>query len=203
MRAEDVDLHRLERARYLARNLNLLQGLRWIPFGAYFLLSAGWWGWYEAWRPISSLFAFGAVCLFAWLIGIYYARAFGRVQQLPLDGKQMIALIALTSGMLVVGFFDGQTRPSVGVFAIFVALMLLVYFRTTVGLAIHRLLVVTAIAASALLPFFGALSYEQFYGSVFFFLLGVSCIGVGIVDHLILVRAMKPLPEEDELGRAV
>ena len=169
----------------------------WIPWGLWLLLGAGWWHWYEIWRPISWLLALIPVLLMFWLIDAYYKRTFGRVDAGPTSQAQLMGLVFLGAAMFVTGFIDGKVHPSVSIFGLTVAVMVFVYFWMTIGLKFHRVTMAIAIAASSFLPLSGLVSYEQFSGTILPIVLGVSFVFIGVVDHLLLVRAMKPLPEED------
>lgn len=184
----------LERVRYIASNYHLLQGLKWVLWGMWLLLGAGWWRWYEVWEPISGLLALVPVVLMFWLIDIYYRRNFGWADPRPTSQTQLAGLVFLGAAMFVTGFIDGTVRPSVSIFGLTVAAMMFAYFWMTVGLKFHRVAMVITVAASGFLPLSGLTSYEQ--STILSIVLGASFIFIGVVDHVLLARAMNPIPEE-------
>ena len=196
MRSAREEARNLRRVWYVTENYHLLQGLKWVPWGIWLLLGAGWWNWYETWRPISVFLALIPALLTIWLIDIYYRRTFGWTDAGQTNQAQLVGLMLLGGAMFVAGFVDGRLQPLISIFGLTVATMMFFYFRLTVGLKFHRVAVVLAIATSSFLPLSDLVSYEQF-SAILGAVLGISFIFVGLVDHLLLVRDMQPLPEDD------
>ena len=185
-----------ERARYFTRNYDSLQGLKWLPISAWLLLDAGWWRWYEVWQPISGVLTLALVFLLVWLVGLYYKRTFGRVTPTPASQGQNVGLALLVAAFFITGYVDGVLTPVVIVFSLTVAGLLLFHFWITVDLQAHRVAAVLIIATSSFLPLSGLDSYQQFSGTVLLVILAAAFAFVGIVDHLLLARTLKFVPEE-------
>ena len=186
-----------ERARYFTRNYESLQGLKWLPISIWLLLDAGWWRWYEIWQPISGVSTLILAFLLMWLIDVYYKRTFGRVATAPASQEQNVGLALLVAALFITGYVDGVLTPVVSVFSLTVAGLLLFHFWITFGLQAHRVAAVVVIAASSFLPLSGLVSYQQFSGTVLPVILAAAMFAfVGVVDHLLLVRTLKSVPNE-------
>lgn len=207
----------LERVRFVTENYEQLQGLRWAPIGLYFCL----YFWFSLtiwssdrpltfwWGLVSLVFAVSLIAGMFWAQGAiprYYQRRFGQVRR----GR----------------WIDTVTLPSILLMCLFCAALLVNrIFHPPVDLAllsfgvcmfvdswpdrrfrIHPLIMMPVFIAASFLPLLGVWStssgQEPSSIEVFLLFMGLYFVVSGVLDHLLLVRTMKQLPEED-VERAV
>ena len=137
------------------------------------------------------------------LIGVYYDRTFGRVQRRPGnrlggwlgDGAIMVALFTLA-------VIDVRFDLPVSLFGLALAALILSW--SVGGFRKHYVIIAALVVVVSLTPLLG-ISYQALEPSEsaeFMLWAGFGLIYVvgGVLDHLLLVRTMKRVPEEDDDG---
>ncbi len=192
----------LTRVREITRNYQSLQGLRLVPLGLFFvLLAAGAFG--PAGNCTFSLPALGASVLLYVLIGVYYRRTFGRVQQ-EWGAREWLG--AILGSLLLIAVWVGATsvdaflRPPFSTLGLALAALLVGHWYITGRFLTHYLVMAAVLAGASLLPLlgvplqtFGFPATNSAFNSMLF---GFMFIVGGFLDHLVLIRNLKPLPEE-------
>lgn len=214
----------LERVRYVTTRYEQMQGLRRVPFGLMLLAVAGFqWivlalipvgGIEDRYLRLATSLLVNAVFVFFFLlmvvavvlyyvIGEHYERRFGRVERRPAGWRRTAAIIgAIFIAMVVVFIVQLRLDPPVRLDLLAMGGTLVFLRLKSWRFAAHYLIMGVLIAVCGLLPLFGILPADPGEGpQLMTFLLGMYFILGGIFDHLLLVRTMKSLPEED--GEAV
>jgi MFS family permease len=211
----------LERVRYVTTRYEQMQGLRRVPLGLFLLATAGFQWTVLAVTPtggiddrygklavglIVNVLYFSCLLLAAialvlyYVIGEHYERKFGRVERRPVGWRRMAVGIG-TIFMVVVAVFVVELwlEPPVRLDLLVMGGVLLFFRRKSWRFAAHYLVMGVLIACCGLLPLFGIVSAdprEELYLTPL--LLGMYLLVGGIFDHLLLVRTMKSLPEEND-----
>jgi hypothetical protein len=191
----------LQRLRYVTERYDQLQGLRLVPLGIPFLLSAAWRDGEFAWVPGTT--GLGAhiwfVSLITAAVGLstlaktYYQRRFGKVQSVA-TVKTPLAAFAFTV-MFVLAASTQADPTSISVPAIIVALGL-GYVGLVGGMArLHYLAMAGVVALFAMLGPFGVPVHTR--DVVLDQLLGIGFIVTGLGDHLLLRDTLMPVPHVD------
>lgn len=209
MQSAREEIRDLERVRYVTENYEQLQGLRNVPLGLMLLFSGA-----LTLFP-SSLSSFGpvvseaffyllfivliATVLLYFVIGNYYERKFGWVQTFSLNGKQITAVTTLIIVLLVVGSVNLMFRPPIHMIWLVWGLSVMAVHWRERRFRTHYVVIGVLIICVSFLPLLGitsvSLSYEA--GGLMAFL-GILFVVGGTFDHLLLVRTMKYLPEEND-----
>jgi hypothetical protein len=191
-------MDRLQRLRYVTERYEQLQGLRLLPLGIPFLLSAAWRDGQLAWAP--GTHGTGPriwfVALFTAAIGLsllarnYYRRRFGNVQsaatmKTPLAAFVFAALLVIAASL--------QTEPSaISIPAVIVALGL-GYVGLVGGLARPHYLAMAVLVT--LFATLGPLGVPLHTRDVLCDqLVGIAFIVIGVGDHLLLRDTLVPVP---------
>jgi MFS family permease len=210
----------LERVRYVAANYERLQGLRKLPIGVLLVSLVAALVLARAWTPEDAvvpavyvyvvlglivMFFVGAFFLY-YSISAYYERKYGSVEhfrRVPLrrkllSGALVLAVILSTSfGLLLLGvaalIVYWSERHFRSHYVIMAALM--------IGYGTFHMLAL--IAGLTIIPGLWTVAWKLYELGRLITLttVGLYLIVGGILDHRLLVRTMKRLPEED--GRAV
>lgn len=174
----------LDQIRDLAANYSDRQGLRIVPMALMILIqsfprplrvpSEA----YALAMPLTLLVGLGGYAL----IGRYYERKFGRVEELPYEGVP----VALQIALVVLGFFvsigiDMLVRPPVFVSGLLVAAWLIATSWSSRRIRGYYAAAGIVLALVSLLPLIGQTqaSVASMYGFVF----GVSLLLAGVRDH--------------------
>lgn len=187
---------RMENVRSLTENFKQLQGLRAIPFGLYVLLeAAGRAGWgpragSEPLHGLLTLLSIAALALLYFGIGAYYRKTFGVVRA-PRKQWGVLELLMWPVLIAMIGLDTYLDLPVNFTFLYVAALFLVPYFRDRRRSHYALLAVVLAVFA------FGGYRAEFETGSLGFTVMGFAFVAVGILDHLLLVRALPPAPVEE------
>ena len=194
-------MNKLTQMRFVTENYEVLQGLRMIPFGLWFLAMA--WGEFtdivflQQGRLDYSFILLLAVGGLYWLIGQYYARSYGQVTQLrrSLGQKIMSAwpLLLFVAGIVI----DVWLMLPVSFLAITLSIYFFVPFIQALPLVrLHYALVGLVLLLLSLMPLFVGPSLKmQFFaptGAYFLLGLGLALVVAGILDHLWLRNMMQP-----------
>lgn len=194
-----------QRVQYVARNYQDLQGLRYAPLGLFLLL----WGtlrWLEAptWLTDSPL-PFLLVLLLGIpsykIIGGYYEHRFGRVEPdsertrrerrwsfvAPFVVLSAIVLDEVLQLPKVMGWLIWMTPVLVSMF---------LFDWPNRRFTIHRIIAVLLFLGLSLLPLLGITEWNIY--TLFLITIGLMLFIIGILDHLLLVHTLKPVPEEDD-----
>jgi hypothetical protein len=193
----------LKRIHYLTKHYGELLGLGWLPIGVFFLTQVPFQaGWIETPEWLDTAHIILGSLLSSWLgplIAKWYERRFGKV-------KPSLANIdrwALSWGVL---FFvviagqvvDGVLDPPVSLLCLALAGTLLAFWWRGSRWAWHYAAMALGIAVVGLLPLFTDLSTRELIrGGGSALLLGTIFTVGGIFDHLLLVRTLKRVPEDD------
>jgi hypothetical protein len=195
------NMENLEQIRRVTKYYDQLQGLRQVPFGVLFLLmavwKAGWWPWFDKWQPLSGFLFIGLAMLAFWGIGSYYERTFGKVRQ-SANSRRNGNILAFTFlvGLYLMGFAEYEWRWPVSGTGLFTAVALIAYYFQTGSFRLQYLVLAGLMAVVSLLPLFDLLPAEQLYlwgerGVVGVALFGILWLVSGLVDHWLLIRALR------------
>ena len=191
-------MDRLQRLRYVTERYQQLQGLRLVPLGIPFLLSATWRDGQLAWVPWAS--GAGARIWFATLLAAsltlslfaktYYERRFGNVQS-AVTIKAPLAAFVFTALFIVSASLQPGVRAGVSIPLIIIALGL-GYLGIVGGLL--RLHYVVIAAFVALFATLGPLGVPLHARDVLCDrLIGIGFVVIGVGDHLLLRRTLVPV----------
>jgi hypothetical protein len=214
----------LERIRYVTRNYERLQGLKLLPIWMALLASTLFQealrlifpqGMDNPYRTFAATFAYAfflllfiaAILLYIWFED-YYARKFGRVGRGPSarrDRFKVLAFVVLVIVVVVVSFFAARA-DAFGRSPLLVGWLALGAGWIIAGWPHRRFqmhyivvgLLLLGLSFSLLLGFLRIDTTQE--SNLFTAVLSASCIVNSICDHLLLVRTMKHLPEEDDGG---
>jgi len=194
-------MQKLKKMRFVTENFELLQGLRMIPFGLWFLIMA--FG-DLAQIPVLKqgrldypLLLLIAVVGLYWWIGIYYVRTYGRVNQWPKSTRQKL-LAGWPLLLFIVGIaIDVLLELPVSFLAIALSIYFFVPFIKALPLLrVHYAFISLVVMCLSLMPLFvtESLKLEFFAPSGAYFLLGMglALIVAGVLDHLWLRSMMQP-----------
>lgn len=210
----------LERVRFVTENYKNLQGLKMLPTGLMLLVLAAFYWLHSLW------FAFLGVALMLgalWVqpvIGRYYERKFGHVEPRPPMIQRTTAMVLITIFVVFVvlamlnntGYVDvsgyintyivfpAKQQLPVNILLLATAVMYLISCILgwqKLRFRLHYLVLSVLGVGASFLPLFGVLTEPI---EVFFGFCGLIITVGGVFDHLLLVRTMRPLPEEDDGG---
>jgi len=195
----------LGRVRYVTERFGGMQGLRLVPFGLYLLvLAAGTAGLVPRVRPGALDVSLGLLLMAvagSWLIGRYYDSRFGRVAPMASGrgsaGAGTGALIGAFT-LFLSGFVDARLDPPVSVSWLFLGGVTLAYWwgplrRRRVHYAAFGGVFVL-LGLSPLVT--GTLSGPPLDYVTYTVIMGLGAIVCGILDHVMLVRTLRPLPPD-------
>lgn len=217
MRSAREEVQDLERVRYVTANYERLQGLKVAPLGLMLLALA----------PLTLLRfdalgiaperqeAFLAVLLFfggmvgimvatgvGLVVGHRYERLYGKARRRPLR-RRTIVLVVVGIVAFEIGYLAYVTlQPPVYPLYLLLGLAGIVFWWPERRFRAHYLLVAAAFVVAGLLSALGVLpgSYVAQFG-LLLALAGFSCLLVSVLDHRLLVKTMKPLPEDADAIR--
>ena len=195
----------LTRVQYVTAHYAHLQGLRLVPLGVPFLLSAAWRGGWLGWWPGADgpgagqwfVLMLAAAVAVSYLIGASYRAQFGEVR--PLPGRSGAATLILSFvAVLALGWAQDQFGWQVSVPTIFIGLMLFRLGLAARALRKHYLVLACLCCVMLAMPLTGlsqlvlAVSRDL--------LIGLGLIVAGIGDDHVLRRVLRP---PDEYASAV
>ena len=213
MQSVREEVRDLERVRYVTENYEQLQGLRNIPLGlillalgAFMLSSAR----LPPFSPVASdVFFYGSFALLIvaislyFVIGNYYERRFGWVHTFSMNRKQVVAAITGITVLLVIGSVNLVFQPPIHMIWLVWGISLTAVYWRERRFRIHYVAIGVLVSVLSFTPLLSISRTELSYdagGLMLFF--GILLVVGGFFDHLLLVRTMKTLPEEED-GRAV
>ena len=129
----------------------------------------------------------------------YYQRRFGRVEPDPDRARRQRRWSWIGTFLVFIAIIlDEALGPSVGLFLFTTYLVIsyvteLIYMWLNRRYAIHHIVALMLLAGLSLLPLFGITEWAIFLVSI-----GLIILGLGIIDHLLLVRTLKAVPEEND-----
>lgn len=183
--------------RYVTENYAQLQGLRLVPLGLVFLISAAWRiGWLRRWPGATgpgATYWFVAMTALALLasfpIRSWYHRRFGVVRPRPFENGA-ITLITFTLLLLALVWVEEQLSSPLPLARIFF-IGTLVYIGTAQrGMRPHYLVIATACVIVAVWrPLDLPLVEREILTDL---LSGLALLVAGIGDHLVVIRALEP-----------
>ena len=192
-----IDLRRLQ---FLTENYTHLQGLRLIPFGVAFMAKPLIWGPQLDKAVLLGLMTV-AVVLFYW-IGLYYKRTFGRVQRRrSAQLRDTLAVVLFFAAVVASLSLEERFQPPVSLLGLSMAALFVYIYRCSAGQRPYYLAVAALFASLSLVPLLGIARPDEIFGRPGWLgdiALGAAYLFVGILDHLLLVRSLKPLPEESD-----
>lgn len=194
-------MDKLRQMRFVTENYELLQGLRMIPFGLWFVIMAlgdlAQIPAFKQGRLDYPLLLFVAVGGLYWWSGVYYAHTYGRVQQRAKSARQK-----LLAGWPLLLFIIGITIDVLLALPVsFLAIALSFYFfvpfiKALPLLRVHYAFIGLVMLGLGLMPLFvdGSLKLAFFAPSGAYFLLGMglALLAAGVLDHLWLRGVMQP-----------
>lgn len=191
----------LKRVRFVTQNYHNLQGIRWIVWGCLCLLVAA----EDAGRFPTLLLAVAvipaAVLLVVWS-GLYYQRRFGQVKGPHSETQEPIMLWGVALPITaVVSFLVDRTVDLPFFLAPFVygAGLIWLYRQSEKPFRRHYLYIGLGVIGSnlayALLNTPPDSPWSR-AGVVLWTFIGLSLIVGGFLDHLLLAKTFKPVPEE-------
>jgi hypothetical protein len=180
--------------RYVAEHYVHLQGLRLVPVGVPFVVSAawraGWLGWWPATQGRGAagwfwgLFAAGVGCSF--IVRRWYEREFGRAAPRPTqNGAVSFGLFA--GGLALTIWCQLASDPPVSLPLLFVAALLATFARQGLYVRPHYVLIALGSTIVATLRLLGVPVGVR--GVALDALIGVGLIVAGIADHHVLRQA--------------
>ena len=217
MQSAREEIRNLERIKYVTKNFGRLQGLRYVPFVLPLMLwGFATWRWFEEpsgffdFQPLRNG-AFFLVMLTPWIfvgpIERYYENRFGLVRQRrrkPTRWGALLLAVALVVALIVgsPALRDNLGQPMLGITGGLFAAAFILYnwwpVRSRFTLYWPALAMLAIGVCS--LPLAGVLAREVF--SLLLVPLGAIFIMGLVMDHFLLVRTLKTVPEGDD-GRAV
>lgn len=142
-------------------------------------------------------------CLLYFVIENYYERRFGWVQTFSLNRKQAIAVATLMVVLVVVGSINLAFQPPIHMIWLVWGMSLTAIYWRERHSRMHYVATGVLVSALSFIPLLGISRTELGYEtSGLMLFLGILYVVGGVLDHLLLVRTMKTLPEEDDV-RAV
>lgn len=208
----------LERIRYVTQNYERLQGLKVLPVGVFMLMISA----LTLFRLdlpgmtpeeegtlfgvllfFGGLFGLLVAVLIGWVIGGRYERRYGKARRLRLSRRALVLIFVGTVAFYVADTVDAALPIPFYPSYLILGAAGVVFWWPERRFRSHYLAAAAVFVIVGLLPLLGVLpeNYAEVPGLIFL-LLGLSTIAVGLLDHLLLVRTMKQLPEEED-GRAV
>ncbi len=193
----NLDIRQL---RFVTENYPNLQGLRLVPFALLFLA-----------KPLTSVldstlaFVIALALAFSlfFAIGEYYKRTFGRVQRRSRSrARDLVLILLFGAGFFAALWIDEKFQPPFSTIGLLVALLFAgIHLRSRVKRRHYAVLALLFLMLS-FLPMIGLLTTGDLFGKgapIGELVLGLTYLLVGILDHLLLVRSLSPLPvEQDE-----
>jgi hypothetical protein len=195
----------LARMRAVTENFFLWQGLRLVPFGvagifyAVHLSEPEWWPLRGAPDDLMLLAVLALTfAAFSW-IGRYYDRNFGKVRGIPgrharRDAIKWWAVYPAMGASLAV---DGLLKPPIFISGLVWGTAVVAFWVSTGRGRRHYLAIAALFFALACVPTLGLLQPGKSMLSLFIAVLGGVYILAGILDHLELVRVLRPTREEE------
>ncbi len=195
----------LKKVRYVTSHFSSLQGLKMVPWGLLFLVFAAQDGGY-AWLigrqgdcTLTLPLLLAVVALYI-AIGRYYDRTFGRVQ--PTRGGvgdlAVVVFVAVLIGAIVA---EMMWKPPVSLIGLVMAAGFIGGGWRSGRWHYVALGGLTA-GVSGLPLWLHVPLTDKYFGSLGFTLklaLGLTYVVGGLIDHYLLVRALKPAPSADEV----
>jgi hypothetical protein len=189
----------LQRLRYVTERYEQLQGLRLVPLGIPFLLSAAWRDGRLTWVPGTQgmgahmwfLALFSAALTLSLIAKRYYRLHFGNVHA-AMGVKAPLAVFVFAGLFIVAASLQEDLRSPVSIPAVIIALGL--GYLSVVGgqLRPHYLTVAVSMAVFAVLGLFGVPLHAR--SVLLDQLTGLGFIVSGIGDHLMLRNTLVPVP---------
>ena len=197
----------LKRVRYVTANYAQLQGLRLVPVGVPFLVSAAWrCGWLGWWPGAGGADAgqwfvlmLAAAVAVSYLIGTSYHAQFGEVR--PLPGRSGAATLILSFVVfMVLGWLQDRFGWQGSVPVMFVGVALFRLGLAAGALRKHYLVLACVCMMFALSTWTGSSPRRLAVSRDL--LIGVGLILAGIGDDRVLRRVLQP-PDSDEYASAL
>ena len=193
-------MNEMERAQYITRNFQALQGLKLLPFGLFMLLMSTrdlGWPWLGEAGDCTYTLPMFLVCIILYMvIDRYYKRRFGSVQQKDASTQWLlgIAMMGAFFGLLI---FEVAVKPPFSlIFLLISALLIYAGIRTQRW---YYWAIGVVLIALNLLPVILSLTREDLISGMFGFwwnfALGLGWCVIGLLDHIRLVRGMNLLGE--------
>ncbi len=191
----------LKRVTSITKLYPRLRGLRAIPFGIYGLFLAT----NAGARLLNTNFLMHLLPLFIawileWFIGRYYERAFGKVQPTP-DQQyyEKIGSVILIVAIFVAVSVDTAANPPI---SLLLLIPTIIYLRNglTSHYARYYLGAALVCAFASILPLLLSAPVSELYytgphSRTIWVVFGSLTIILGLFDHLLLMRTLKPLPQ--------
>jgi hypothetical protein len=189
------------------RNFNYLQGLRVVPFGLFILFDVtvlSVWEWYVRWRPYSQLGFMMVALLFAILIHKFYISQFGIVRNLPArQNVHWIVLNTILITSIVLMPIAGGLDRHIGFSVSLMGLALTGVLGSSYFLLKRWYIAFLAVMVFlfSVLPLTGIYSSQMVFGpegNIGTIVVGFGLLFGGIVDHMILIRSMRAISQNNE-----
>lgn len=204
----------LERVRYVTQNYESLQGLKYVPWAMWLVLTgvatAFWFeppsGFFDvAWLRDFVLGAGAVLCwVFYFCAAGYYDRRFGKVIQRRRrqnSGRDFALFVGVVVLVLLVSTLIerlGETATSVYGGCLLAGFSLYLWWERRHRLTVHWPILAALIVMIGFLP---AVATLPGHGISLLSVLMGSLLSAGLLlDHLVLVRTLKAVPEEEGDG---
>jgi hypothetical protein len=200
--ADEIFMTDLRQMRYVTAHYAHLQGLRLVPLGLPFLVSAMWRGGWLQWWPGAQGAGAGmwfvvmlAVAVgLSYLIEASYRAHFGDVQ--PLPGRSGAATLLLSFiAFLALAWLQHFAGWTISTALLFVAATLLRLGLVAGGLRKHYL--VLAVACTAFAMWLPTETSPRALAIMRDLLIGLGLIAAGIGDDRVLRRVLQPIDSDD------
>lgn len=188
-------MYDLPRVRFVTGQFCSLQGLRIVPIGLYLVLfAAGWLG-----RQGDCTLQLPAILLALALYlaaGRYYERRFGRVQRASQRAVEALIVVVALIAFVAAGALNAAGQLPVSMTGLAMAAFLFaVYAAHGSRYRWHYAVLGAGMLVLSLLPLVWkqpGLDLDRVLLGAF----GLAYVVGGMLDHLLLVRTLKPLPDE-------
>lgn len=203
-RANDYPMPNPQRVRYVAKNYRELQGLKSVVAGLFLLFVVAL---YDGWLPGSAwvlnsflvlllpFCMFGVVAILFRNIQRYYERTFGHVEPNPDHTRRERQKGMLIYFSLILSYFlDRAWQPLISIGGLVFAGFLLVMAWPNRTYQVHYIVTAVLLTGLSLLPLVG-ISLDS-TRTVISVAAGLMLIVIGCIDHVLLVRTLKPVPGE-------
>jgi ribose/xylose/arabinose/galactoside ABC-type transport system permease subunit len=164
------------------------------------LLASGWFG-----REGDCTLSFPTLLLtivLYHLAGRYYERSFGRVQRANRRAAEVLIVGLAMTAFVAASGIDASAEPPVSVTGLVMAgFLFMVHATSGSSYRRHYLLLASGMAGLSLMPLIwpelGHNLNRMLTGAY-----GLAFVVGGLLDHLVLVRTLKPAPDEQAPDRA-
>ena len=212
MQSAREEIHNLERVRYVTENYEQLQGLKMVPVGilmltisALTLLRVDLPGMsykketilFGVLLIIGGMLGIAVASLAAWVIGGRYERMYGKARQLPSSRRMVVLVVLGWIAFWIAPMTDVVLQTPVYPIYLVIGIAGIIFWWPEKRFRVHYLVAAVTFLIVGFLPLTGMLpgNYTEALWLLFLHF-GVSVVVIGLLDHLLLVRTLKAVPED-------